>query len=714
MRDSRRTLVSYLEDISLFVIGVTLILFPLIFSSATTDAFIIPKQMLLLTSVTISLLLVGIMMILDGRMRIRKSPFDLPVFLFTGIMFFSAIFSNNTYDAYTTFVPFLFCALLYFAICNIVRKESALLFMLSSLTIGAVLSSLFTIFTYFGIYILPFSYTHITTFSFFGSTLDQTLYFAIVLCLTGYFFFTLLRTMVNQNRRAQHDTNNSISILFSIGFFIIALAFGLSLSILFTKEKPLILPFETGFRIAFAEISQDNGRVFRSFLLGSGLGTFITDFTRFRPVAFNLNSDLWSFAFFRSSSFVLELLTTTGVLGILAYIFLMYKVVKERNYFAPLLVLFLISIFLPFSFILQALLFILLGLFAVIQTQAHLEKYPELEFHFVALKHGLFTVTPEGETVRQNDSQRRYTKALPILFFLLLLVLMVFPYYLALRYTLSDLAFQNSLIASTQNNGLQAYKKEIEAIGIFPYRDIYYRAFSQINLSLANALALSARTATLSAQQQQNILTLTQQSIDAGKSAITAAPYTAFNWNNLSSVYRSLIGFGQNADKFAIASNQQAIALDPNNPQQYINLGGIYYQLGMWDDAIRQFQIAVNLKPDYANGYYNLGHAYESKGDLNASLSNFETVSQYVGNDKQSLDKINSEIQTVKDSMNKQAKSTLTPTPEPPATQSLDINKPSTQLPPQSQKVKIPGPTISPIPTVSQAATPTPALSPTL
>jgi tetratricopeptide (TPR) repeat protein len=45
-------------------------------------------------------------------------------------------------------------------------------------------------------------------------------------------------------------------------------------------------------------------------------------------------------------------------------------------------------------------------------------------------------------------------------------------------------------------------------------------------------------------------------------------------------------------------------------------LGGIYYALKDYDQAIRFFQQAVDVKPNFANGYYNLTAAYREKGDF--------------------------------------------------------------------------------------------------
>ncbi|EKD86790.1 MAG: hypothetical protein ACD_37C00144G0003, partial [uncultured bacterium] len=274
------------------------------------------------------------------------------------------------------------------------------------------------------------------------------------------------------------------------------------------------------------------------------------------------------------------------------------------------------------------------------------------------------------------------------------------------KFLISDYLFQKSLVAADANNAQQTYDLQRQAISAFPQRDGYHRIFSQINLSLANNLAASVpQGSSPSAQTQQTIYQLIQQSINSGRSATTVSPQSSVNWQNLSSIYRSLIGFGQNADQFAILANQRAVTLDPNNPQQYINYGGIFYQLGQWDNAIRQFQIAVSLKPDFANGYYNLGHALEQKGELEQALTAYQSVRNLVIKDKASVEQIDKEIKAVEAKIASGAQTgdqAQTPTE---GQAPLGINQPSTQLPAQENPVKIPGPTATPSP----KATPTPS-----
>jgi len=727
MPERKKNFSSYLENVSLLIVGILFVLFPILFLSTTTDAFVEPKEFLLIALSSLALLIFGIKTIVEGRLRLRNSPFGLPMFLFILITLASAIFSTNKADALTAFAPILFVGFLYFVIINVVSNQKQLLFLLGTLTIGAVVSSLFTLFSFFKVYLLPFAYTHATYFTTFGSLLDQAIYYALILPIAGYFGYEYINHMSDSKRSngspfstegtAHHKKAPTSMGLFGIGFLIIAVGLGLTVYMLFTTQKPLILPFDIGLQTAFAAISQNN--VFKSLLLGSGYGTYLNDFTMFKSASYNANDALWAFTFFRSSSFALELLATTGILGIAVYGMIIYRVIKEKNFFLPLMLALLASLALPFSFTLTGLLFILLSLFAVVCIQNNPQKFGEAEFSLFAIKRGLFSA---GSSVhaQQNPTERKISRIFPVIFFIIILIVLAVPLYFSTRFILSDVTFQQSLVAESENNGLATYQLQTAAITMFPYRDIYYRSFSDTNLALANALAVNQpKNSSPSAQTQKDILTLIQQSINAGRAAVTIAPNTSFDWNNLSSIYRSLIGFGQNADQFAVLTLNQAIALDSNNPQQYINLGGVYYQLGQYDNAIREFTIAVNLKPNYANAYYNLGHAYAQEGQYTNALTAFQTVKQLVTGDATNTKLINNDITALNNQIAASKNGNSQPGKSPQVSpvpqneqQPITVNKSGTTLPPHNPKEKIPAPTVSVQGPTPSTATTTPAVSP--
>src|SRR3989338_4089227 len=600
--EQKNELNSYIQNISLFLLGVLFMAFPVVFTTITTNPIVLPKQVLLGGIVTVLLILQVIKMFAEKSVKLRRTPFDIPVFLFAFFAFASSIFAVNKADALTAFVPYFFAILGFFLIVNIVKDKNSLLFLMSSLVI--LMGIIITIYA------------------------------------------------------------------------------------LFKLDKPALLPIETAFQTAFSEISLDSGRIAQGFLLGSGFGTYAVDFSRWKQASFNQYSDLWNLTFFRSSNFALELLATTGVLGICAFIFLLIRVLNEirvspqNKMLVSIIALFLISLLLPFNFTSQTLLFTILGLFAANQGLINKaqNRFFDIELQIVTFRKGLIAM----ETPHAKNGK---SLILPFTIGVIILIIVGIMGFYGTRYVASDLTFQKSLVSAAQNNGSLTYQQQAQAISTFQHRDGFYRVFSQTNLALANTLA-SQQPAGYAPNQaiQQNIVTLIQQSINAARAAVTVAPQTYLNWQNLSSIYRGLIGFGQNAESFAVATAQQAINLDPNNPQGYITLGGIYYQLGQWDNAQTQFQIAVSLKPDYANSYYNLGHALEQKKDFQNSLAQYQAVRSLVGNDKASLDQIDKEIAAL------QGKAQADTNPSTDPNQTLNVSKPEVQLPAQNPPVKIPAP----------------------
>src|SRR6185437_10066801 len=260
MQESKKTISSYFENLSLLMVGILFVLFPLFFLSTTTDAFVLPKQLLLIALSTLALLIFAIKTIFEGRLNLRTSPFDIPVTLFIIVAIVSAVFSTNRYDALIAVVPVIFVGILYFVIVNTVKNQKQLLFLLASLTAGAVLAALLTALSFFQLYPMPFAYTHATYFTTFGSLLDQALYYALVLLIAGYFGYGFINNKAVKKteaaaftEEAKQPRKKSVGLMgaFGIAFIFIAIGLGLTVFMLFTTQKPLILPLGTGVQTAF-------------------------------------------------------------------------------------------------------------------------------------------------------------------------------------------------------------------------------------------------------------------------------------------------------------------------------------------------------------------------------------------------------------------------------------------------------------------------------
>jgi len=307
----------------------------------------------------------------------------------------------NKADAVTAFIPYFFAILGFYLIINIVKDKNSLLFLMSSLVIGGILLSVSAILSFFKIYILSLPGTHTQAFTPLGSSLEQEIYFIAVFAVTFYYVYRLIKSKTSGSEGAklsQQELTKAIS--FGVASLIILMGIIVTTYSLFKLDKPMLLPAEAGFQISLSEISLDSGRIAQGFLLGSGFGTYAVDFSRWKQITFNQNQDIWNLTFSQSSNFIFELLTTTGVLGLCAYIFLLIRVLRElkigpqNKMLISVIVMFLISLLLPLGFTSQALFFILLGLFAANQgliSKAE-SRFFDIELQLVTFKKGLIAM----------------------------------------------------------------------------------------------------------------------------------------------------------------------------------------------------------------------------------------------------------------------------------------------------------------------------------
>ncbi|MBI4823379.1 MAG: tetratricopeptide repeat protein [Nitrospirae bacterium] len=80
----------------------------------------------------------------------------------------------------------------------------------------------------------------------------------------------------------------------------------------------------------------------------------------------------------------------------------------------------------------------------------------------------------------------------------------------------------------------------------------------------------------------------------------------------------------------------------PNKARVYNNLGAVYEEKGLIDNAIKHYQSAVRLKPDLIEAHYNLGIVYIDKGDLDKARKELEMALQINPNDHQTRELLNS------------------------------------------------------------------------
>ncbi len=701
-----------ISKVQIAVISVMMFLLPLFLIPNSTDPFTLGKSIVLILGTSILMLTWAISSIYKRGFIYKSSPFNIPVGIFTLVVLISSLLSKNMYDSLLASAPILASCVLYFAISSIVSQRKSLVTIILALILGGVLSGLLSVLYYLKLYILPIPEIQNQYFSSFGSSIQQIIY------LVALFMFPLF-SILRQTKTRKLAISNDMLLELGVGGGILLGVFFLIISIITSPAKPILLPYTYGLQIAAATISQDVSRLFISFPFGSGYGTFINDFARFRLQELNTSTTFATAYPSYSSSFALDLMTTTGILGILSYLFIVFKALRTRlkdtnpSYFA-LLILFIVSFFLPFGITSIALIFILLGVYTSSLFLANDRRVHNTSLSLVAFDQGIIST----EDVTRNERIKSESLILPIIVLIVVVGVGGFASYFTVKLASADTKLVSSLVIpkGKKLTVQQQYDMQRSAVLDFPYKSDYHRAFSQLNMNLANSIANSVpRGSTPSALVQQNIIQLLQQSVNSARTAADIAPLSATNWANLAQVYRNVIGVGQAADQFAIAAMNQAVLLDPTNPYLRLDFGGIYYQLNQLDLAQAQFQTAINLKPDFANAYYNLGHVVESKGDLTTALSLYETTLSLARSNPTDKKKLEAEINAMKKRItdaNANTQNTQVNVEGGNQQQTpIGINAPTTQFPAPKKPVKLsppPGEATTASPTPSAAATPTP------
>lgn len=698
MNQSEKSYSQIIGSLSAIVIAVIAFLLPIVFLTNTTEFFTFPKQIVIISGATILLTLYSLKSITEKRLTFVKNPLNLPVFVFAIIIIISSYASQSSIISLPQTASVIGAIIIFFTAINLINERQNFNIVLFSLITGTVLGAILTTLASFQIHLLPFEQTKNEFFNTLGSPIQMIAFIIPIIILT------LASFLVKYQKHGKLSLRKIPTALYGVTFILLTVVIGLVIyQITSADSKPVLLPLEHGFQLALAAVSQDTQRLLPSFLFGSGYATFSSVFTKFHLASFNTLPS-WNLTFSLSSSYALELIATTGILGFISYFFIIVKFVRSntrlsvRPLFLSTASLLALSFILPFSFTLVALLFLLLALHIIsLRLVSKSKSVDEI----------VVSIVTKGGIIEFNEpSTRKGDLVLPVIISALSAGLIIYSlFFLVSRdnfepkglyhYVISDMDFAKSLQPDALASGQQTYDLQIKAIQQYPYRADFYRVFSQINIALATNLANSQADApTVSEEVQQAIIQQLQQAINSSRQAVIFAPESSLNWRSLGQIYRNLVGVGQDAEQFAIASYNQAIALNPNSPALRVELGGIYYQLKEFDLAQNQFQIAVSLKPDYANAHYNLGHALEEKGQLVLALQQYQITKQLVVNDVGATAGIDGEITILQGKIGEESQVTAEENIEPADDTQIEIQAPQTQFPERDPLEEIPAPPV--------------------
>jgi len=353
-----------------------------------------------------------------------------------------------------------------------------------------------------------------------------------------------------------------------------------------------------GFKSATEEV--------KSGVLGSGIGTFHYEFSKFKPIEFN-QTFLWQIRFDRAGSHMAETLGTMGFLGILSYLVLAgmfllisYFFLKGNKSGVPLLMAFLALLVSQFVFyqntVLAFLFWLILGLSVINWQKPVKEKvisfkdFPELSLVFSA-----------------------------VIIVLGLGVLAM--YFFAGKFYLADVNYDKAL-------GAERTQRLEKAVSLNPYQPQYKIVLSRNYLSKALAGDQEMNEAMISAYVHQAITYVKGGDIGRNtiKGAVELSPNRVAAQETLGMIYRDIQGIAQGALEWGIKSFEKAIELEPTNPVLYTELGKLYLISGDMEMAKVKFIKAREVKPDYIDASIQLVLIYESENNLPEAIRQMENL----------------------------------------------------------------------------------------
>lgn len=380
-----------------------------------------------------------------------------------------------------------------------------------------------------------------------------------------------------------------------------------------TKFGWLVLDGNTGWTIA-AEVFK------RSPIMGIGTGNFSQAFNMYRPASYNLTK-FWANGFSSSTNAALELWTELGLVGVVLGLMMVIQVIKKRKNsgnFWQVVVLGLITLFFPINLVGLVLMVWLLS------GELFEGRRMLMEWRPTQLKG--FNVTA-GVTL-----------------LLAVVILGVGGYWMG-RILLGEYYLRNSLVAASKNDGGNTYNLQIKAIANNPYSSEYRRIYSQTNMALAKTV-LSNKDITEEDKQKASVLI--QQSVREAKAAIALNNFDPDKWLNLAGIYKELIGVVDGTADWSFQAYSQATALNPTDPMLGLDLGGLLYAAGKYEEADRVFEQVVTNKGDFANGWYNWAYSAKKIGKLGEAVNRLNQAVTLVPATSADYEKANEELSTWK------------------------------------------------------------------
>jgi len=658
-------------DVSSYIfLLLTVLLVPLFVDRRLINFYIIPKQYVFIGLVLLSTLLYVTKIVLSKKVQFRRSILDLPLLVLLFLALVSSIFSANIYDSFfgrneyfvLNFIFLLFSVLFYFLLTNFLRTPLRWRWINNAVvSVGGLTALVFILKMVFKLDLLTMWYAPIWNTidklnSLFGLWLIivfiisagqlirknlpvgwSLLYFFIAvltftslvllsfnvlwwLLLAGLVLLLLLGVSFVKEARL-----GWLSILFALLILtVIFISFGTP------KSLQSVLPAEVALGISPSwKISSET--LFsgvKDFFVGSGLGSFSTDFSKFRPESFNYDNMAWSLRFGQPFSTMLSFMAEGGMLFTLVFIFIFLFILGH-------------VLHAWFKMRSEGMLQNMVSNYGLEQPDMRLDVFLTV-VAWVVLTIGMVVMffNPvlwwmwwlflgliisglafiSSDIIKTKEWVIEDTPQYSLSFSFILIVIMASVVMLGVwgaRLYMAETAYARALKAGdykTAENELQG------ALTKRSNTDTYHAALAQVYLLEAVNASKEARP------DMQKISGLVAMAVNEAKAATNLSPYSIVLWENLATMYENASALVPEAGQWVIKSLDRAKELEPTNPVLFWRLGNSYSLSGNWEEAVKSYEQAIKLKNDYIGAYSGLASAYEQNNKIDKAIETYQNI----------------------------------------------------------------------------------------
>jgi len=691
---AKKSNVLILDKIIKWCLYILIALLPLWFLPVTLGALDLDKQVLLVGLLSVALIAWLGRLLTQENIKWYKG---LVVFLFFGFVIIyglATIFSIQPYESLMgldslsdrAFINILYFFALFLLLTNypgkIEERRVEILRFLTIFLVSAAIVGVFGLFQILGKFIFPWDFTKTTSFNTIGTVTNLGIFLVALLPLV----FSLLLGVRQQGKEESKTPLIGFKIflvfLAAISLFTILLlnfrilwiiaAVGMMIITGFWLSKRYILPahslswlaipviilalclifllFKPGslfdFRLPL-EIglthrggwSIDKEVIQRNPILGTGPGTFIYNYSLYKPE--NINQTVfWNLRFTNAPSEILSLISEVGILGLIALLALigafLFKVIKN---------------FIRSEEELTGSTGIKIGLFSSWLVLAmSWFFYPQsltLIFVFWLFFTFLVVMTSDKSDARVIDFRGPGKIALIASFgFIIAVIVVIGLLYFESSKFIGEVKYKTGIEMIRRGELDNGINKVIRATVANPYEDKFYRNLAQFFLVQIRQNLNNQKLT--SEEQARRVQMGISNAVNSAVRATTLNSKNVLNWISRGSIYRNLLTLINGAGDWAIKSYQEALGREPSNPFIYTEIARTYVDMAdlvtaqaqqneqakkqiaeYLNKAAEAYSKAIGLKPNYAPAHFEIALVYDRQGKTNEAIAKMEDNKKY-------------------------------------------------------------------------------------